>query len=202
MSCACGYHHSQHDHDADISGVMIDMERPLVGLTGRLICSGTDELMLALALLPEHVRLSRAEQGCLRFDIWLTDDPMVWQLSELFTDEDAFAAHQSRTLASEWGQKSKALKRDFQKYDVTPVIRDQKPGDADGIMLIMESQQHAPGLQAKGVLSRALVADAASVLLGYVGLQGGEVVGPFICGKMASAEINNALRQEVIHSSV
>lgn len=205
MSCACGHHHSHQDHDADVTGVTVEMERPLIGLTGKLICSGTDELMLALSLLPDHVKLSRAERGCLRFDIWLTDDPMVWQLSELFVDEDAFAAHQTRTQGSEWGQKSTSLKRDFQKRDILPIIRAQRPDDADGILRIMESQQLSQDelqeLQEKGVLSGALVAEAASVLLGYVGLQDGDIIGPFTCQKMASAEINGALRQEVMRFS-
>jgi len=43
--------------------------------------------------LPEHIRLSRTEPGCLRFSFTRSSDPLVWQLDETFTNRAAFEAH-------------------------------------------------------------------------------------------------------------
>lgn len=84
-----------------------------VRLTGRLICATPDEAGIVRAFLPEHIRLSRAEPGCLSFEVNQTDDPMVWQVEERFTDMAAFEAHQARGKASEWGRISAGIRREF-----------------------------------------------------------------------------------------
>ena len=87
----------------------------IVRLSGRLICADADEVRIVAEHLPEHVRMSRAEPGCLRFDVQPTEDPLIWQLDEAFVDEAAFEAHQTRNRASVWWEKSRAIRRDFTK---------------------------------------------------------------------------------------
>jgi len=86
-------------------------------LTGRLICANADEARIVADYLPEHVRLSRAEPGCLRFDATPTDDPLIWQVDEEFVNEAAFEAHQTRNRASLWWERSQAIRRDFKRTD-------------------------------------------------------------------------------------
>ncbi|MBL4917201.1 antibiotic biosynthesis monooxygenase [Tabrizicola sp. DMG-N-6] len=87
----------------------------MIRLTGRLICADADEARIVAAFLPDHIRLSRAEPGCLRFDAEVTDDPLIWRIAEEFGDEAAFDAHRVRNRASVWWQKSQAIRRDFHK---------------------------------------------------------------------------------------
>ena len=54
-----------------------------------------------MAHLPLHVSLTRAEAGCLIYDIGETDDPLVWEVHETCRDRAAFDAHQTRTRASQ-----------------------------------------------------------------------------------------------------
>lgn len=85
-----------------------------IRLTGRLICADADQAGIVRAHLPEHIRLTRAEPGCLSFDVTPTADPLVWQVAELFTDRAAFDAHQTRTRASDWWRATAAIPREFQ----------------------------------------------------------------------------------------
>ena len=86
----------------------------VVRVTGRLGCANDAQAARVRALLPEHIRLSRAEAGCLTFDVVPTTDPLVWELNETFTDRAAYAAHQARTRASEWGIETIGLSRRFE----------------------------------------------------------------------------------------
>lgn len=84
-----------------------------VALKGRLVCADSDEAALVLQHLPRHIELTHAEAGCLRFDVEPTDDPLVWEVSERFVDQDAFDAHQARVRASEWGRGTSHIARDY-----------------------------------------------------------------------------------------
>lgn len=84
-----------------------------VRLTGRLICASEAECDLVRAYLPEHIKLTRQEPGCLSFSVTQSDDPLIWQVEELFVDRAAFDAHQARTLASKWARKTAAIRRDY-----------------------------------------------------------------------------------------
>lgn len=65
-----------------------------------------------LPLLHEHVRLSRAEPGCLAFDLTpRPDDPERFDLAERFRDRAAFEAHRTRSAASAWGLATPHLER-------------------------------------------------------------------------------------------
>ena len=86
----------------------------MIRLTGTLTCITPDDLKIVETYLPEHTRLSRAEPGCLTFNVTQTANPLVWQLDETYTDRAAFEAHQTRNRASVWWEKSQNLRRDFQ----------------------------------------------------------------------------------------
>jgi quinol monooxygenase YgiN len=85
----------------------------MIRLTGRLICMTEDERAAVAAHLAAHVALTRAEPGCLAFDIGATDDPLVFEVNESFRDRAAFDAHQARTRASVWFAATRGILRDF-----------------------------------------------------------------------------------------
>ena len=86
----------------------------MIRLTGTLICATPDDLVIVQTYLPDHIRLSRAEPGCVSFDVTQSADPMVWHLDETYIDTAEFTAHQTRNRASLWWEKSQTLVRDFQ----------------------------------------------------------------------------------------
>ena len=70
-----------------------------------------------LAALPKHIALTKAESGCIRFSV--TPDPEIAGrliVSEVFIDQPAFDAHQTRTKASDWARVTQGIAR---HYDVT-----------------------------------------------------------------------------------
>ncbi|WP_265499866.1 GNAT family N-acetyltransferase [Paracoccus beibuensis] len=173
-SCACGHHHHA---PTDTSGETVQLGTPLFGLHGRLICSDMGQMMAALDLLPDHVALTRAEPGCLRFDITQSEDPMIWALDELFADEDAFQRHQQRTQASAWGAGSRDMGRDFHRHSVQPQIRPEGPTDRDAIDRLLTRAFDGPAeaqlvrdLRADGDLAVSLVAHAQGTIIGHVAL--------------------------------
>jgi quinol monooxygenase YgiN len=86
-----------------------------VELTGRITIPAAEQAEM-VPLFEEHARLSRAEPGCLRFEIACEAcDAEVFSVSELFVDEAAFEAHGERTRASEWGRRSAHLVREFKR---------------------------------------------------------------------------------------
>ncbi|MEZ5797228.1 MAG: antibiotic biosynthesis monooxygenase [Paracoccaceae bacterium] len=85
----------------------------MITVTGSLTCANTVEADLVRQYLPDHIRLSREEPGCLSFNVLPTDNPLVWRLDESFADRAAFEAHQARTRGSAWYKATAHLKRDF-----------------------------------------------------------------------------------------
>ena len=85
----------------------------MIHLSGTLTCPTPDDLIIVETYLPDHIRLSRAEPGCLSFNVSQTADPLVWQLDETYVDQAAFEAHQTRNKTSIWWQMSQGLVRDF-----------------------------------------------------------------------------------------
>lgn len=92
----------------------------MIHVTGQLICATPEDAALVTALLPTHIALSRAEPGCLTFNVDLTSDPLVWRLDETFTNRTAFEAHQARTRASDWFRATAHIARDFQVSEIGP----------------------------------------------------------------------------------
>lgn len=90
----------------------------MIRLTGQLICQTMQQAETVAQHLPDHIRLSRAEVGCISFDVQPTDNPLVWQVDETFTDQAAFDLHQQRTRASAWWTVTAAITRDFKVLDV------------------------------------------------------------------------------------
>jgi quinol monooxygenase YgiN len=93
---------------------------PELTLTGTLTCP-FERLDTVRAALKTHIALTRAEPGCLQFDV--TEDPEqpgLFHVSETFVDRAAFDAHQARAQASAWADASAGLPRDY-------VIRETNP---------------------------------------------------------------------------
>ena len=69
-----------------------------------------------VALCVEHSARSRAEPGCEKFEVYPdANNPYHYIVSEIYETEEAFAAHQAREAASEWGQATKMLERRYTK---------------------------------------------------------------------------------------
>lgn len=84
-----------------------------IELSGRLTCANGDEADIVRQHLPQHIELTRAEPGCLRFDVEPTANPLIWTVRERFVDQAAFDAHQSRVRASDWGRVTSGIARDY-----------------------------------------------------------------------------------------
>jgi quinol monooxygenase YgiN len=92
---------------------------PQVVLSGQLVCASDDEVAVVQRHLPRHIDLTRAEQGCISFEVHQTDDPFVWQVDERFVDDVAFDAHQARVAASVWGRVTAGIERRYSKRGTT-----------------------------------------------------------------------------------
>jgi quinol monooxygenase YgiN len=84
-----------------------------VHLHGLLVCRNAQEAALVTTHLPRHVALTRAEDGCLSFDVTATGDPLVWRVDEVFQDAAAFRRHQERAGTSRWGRETAAIERRY-----------------------------------------------------------------------------------------
>jgi len=89
---------------------------PRVRLTGTLVCRDEAESELVRDHLPAHILRTRAEPGCLRFDVEPTADSSIWRVEELFADEDAFTLHQRNAAVSAWGRATAGIER---RYEIT-----------------------------------------------------------------------------------
>lgn len=90
-----------------------------IQLIGRLVCRSAAEAAVVATQLPEHIELTRAERGCLSFEVAATDDPLVWTVEERFASEEAFAAHQARVAGSEWGRSTAGIERQYETQRLT-----------------------------------------------------------------------------------
>lgn len=64
--------------------------------------------------LDAHIALTRAEAGCIKFDVVpCTDVERRLLVSEVFKDQTAFDAHQARTKASAWARASAGIPRHY-----------------------------------------------------------------------------------------
>lgn len=83
-----------------------------IRLTGTMTCP-PERAEAVRAALPEHIRLTRAEPGCLQFDVTETA-PGRFGVSERFADRTAFEAHQARADASAWARVTAGCPRDYE----------------------------------------------------------------------------------------
>ena len=84
-----------------------------VRLTGQLLCDDLGEAAIVVQYLPVHLGLTRAENGCISFNVTPTHDPLVWQVDEHFRDAVSFRAHQQRVSSSEWGRETSGIERQY-----------------------------------------------------------------------------------------
>lgn len=112
MNCTCG-----HDHSAPTNLGRPEPKPGQIALSVKLICADMEQMKIALNHLPEHVALSRAEPGCLFFATAQSDDPLIWQIEELYADEAALDAHKERLASSTWAKVSAQLKREIERID-------------------------------------------------------------------------------------
>ncbi len=84
-----------------------------VTLKGTLTCTSQDEAARVRVALETHITLTRAEAGCLSFEVTQSDDPMVWNVSERFVDAAAFDTHQERAGASDWATQTAGIARNY-----------------------------------------------------------------------------------------
>lgn len=61
------------------------------------------DLAAVVAELPRHIALTRAEPGCIEFEVnQRADATLVFDVYEQFESQSAFDAHQTRVRASKW----------------------------------------------------------------------------------------------------
>lgn len=87
-----------------------------ITLSGHVVVPAAD-LEAVKARLPDHIRLTLAEPGCLSFDVRpAPNDPGRYLVNEHFRDRAAFDAHQARVKSSDWGRATAHLAR---KYEIS-----------------------------------------------------------------------------------
>ncbi|MGR3713678.1 MAG: putative quinol monooxygenase [Shimia sp.] len=92
---------------------------PRIRLTGHIDVPA-DRLTVVRAALPIHIALTRAEAGCVSFDV--TEDTEVagrFLVAELFMSQAAFNAHKTRTKASAWATISAGVPRSYEIQEVS-----------------------------------------------------------------------------------
>ena len=94
-----------------------------VTLAGFLVCRSLEEADRVSQLLPEHIRLTRAEPGCLRFDILRdNDDPCKFFFCEVYRDEAARLSHRDTPQFGMWMEfAAKGLDREIVRHITTVV---------------------------------------------------------------------------------
>ncbi|NTE85625.1 putative quinol monooxygenase [Agrobacterium rubi] len=64
--------------------------------------------------LPLHIELTLAEPGCMAFEVLPSPDvDGRYLVSEIFSDQAAFDAHQQRIKSSEWFVVTQGIPRDY-----------------------------------------------------------------------------------------
>lgn len=85
-----------------------------VHLSGLLLCADAREAAVVAQHLPRHLALTRAERGCVSFEVTRSQDPLVWTVDEVFEDAAAFRRHQDRIRADEWGRATAGIVREYE----------------------------------------------------------------------------------------
>lgn len=99
---------------------------PEVTLTGFLICRSLEEADRVSQLLPDHVAATRAEPGCLSFEVWRSmADPVRFAVREVFRDRASLDAHRERMKGTPWAVATEGVVRD---YRVTESPARNRPG--------------------------------------------------------------------------
>ncbi|MGF1712339.1 antibiotic biosynthesis monooxygenase [Vibrio kagoshimensis] len=73
------------------------------------------ELSQVKGELVNHITLTRAERGCLIFNVIQSEDnPYHFSVYEEFTDKESFEAHQARVKLSRWGEVTGNVERHYE----------------------------------------------------------------------------------------
>jgi putative acetyltransferase len=172
-----------------------------IRLTGKLICTTAVERAAVLAALPAHIRATVREEGCLFFDIQQSDDPMIWDVDEGFTDRAAFRAHQSRTATSDWAQATAGIRRDYKTTEQRPEITQETAQDTAAISLLLrsafETEDEASlvkSLRAAFDLPISLTAKMGRAYLGHIAFS--PMKAPFKALSLAPLAVRKNMRRQ------
>jgi len=78
-----------------------------------------DELDAVTAALEVHKKLTRAEPGCLKFNVRPDRDILGrYSVYEKFASQQAFDDHQERVKTSEWGRVSVNIERHYEIKEI------------------------------------------------------------------------------------
>jgi quinol monooxygenase YgiN len=89
-----------------------------VTLTGFLVCRSLEEADRVSELLPEHIRTTRAERGCVRYEVWRSRaDPVRYAFHGVFTNRATYGEHLARSEATLYGTCTRHIPRDFRLTD-------------------------------------------------------------------------------------
>ncbi|WPC75397.1 putative quinol monooxygenase [Vibrio porteresiae] len=95
-----------------------------VVLSGYIIVPADDLAVVQQELLV-HKALTRAEAGCLVFEVTQNaDNPLRFDVYEEFIDAAAFNSHQQRVKASQWGAVTQAVERHYQVMGLGEITSD------------------------------------------------------------------------------
>lgn len=175
----------------------------LVHLTGRLICTTPEERRVVLAHLPQHMRLTLREPGCLFFDIAQDADPLVFHVNEGFASAEAFGAHQARTRASDWGRATQGIRRDYTQSATEPEIAPETPADTRALYLLTraafarpEEAELVEALRRDGALALSLAARFGRAYLGQAAFS--PLAAPFPAWALAPLSVRASCRRQGI----
>ena len=85
----------------------------MIELNGHLRCRTEAEAELVRLYLPKHIEMTRAEEGCLVFEVTPEEDGLTWRVHERFVDQAAFDAHQMRAATTDWARKTGEIPREY-----------------------------------------------------------------------------------------
>ncbi len=94
------------------------MSQKQIRLTGHIDVPA-HRLDAVTAALPEHIRLTRLEPGCISFEV--NPDPQQkgrFTVVELFASRTDFDQHQTRTKASDWARVTDGISRSYSIVEV------------------------------------------------------------------------------------
>lgn len=84
-----------------------------ITLKGYIVVSATD-LKAVAEELPNHIRFTREEVGCLTFDVVQSSETLHrFDVYEEFVDQEAFDHHQARVRSSHWGRVAANVARHY-----------------------------------------------------------------------------------------
>lgn len=87
--------------------------------TGNVVLQGyisvsSDRIEAVKAALPEHIALTRAEAGCITFEVVQSETIQGrFIVSEVFVDQASFDVHQVRAKNSSWFKVTQGIPREY-----------------------------------------------------------------------------------------